>query len=101
MPPSLINCLSLTFFFSEDTPLSQVKVGELPGWLSRRSFNPVSWGRACSRFYWRWSQRYVFPKYCGLTPFYQYCATLMVFFYAINYPRLSKYCSLKEFFVVL
>ena len=38
---------------SEDTPLSQVKIAELPGWLNRRSKNPRDWARAVSRAHWR------------------------------------------------
>ena len=77
--------------FSEDTPLGEVKVGELPAWLSRRSKNPVDWGRAVSRAYWRWSHKYYLPKYCGITPVVQLCVGLSAFFYFLNYPRISEF----------
>ena len=38
------------FYGKKDLPLSQVKVYQLPAWLARRQFyNPIAWGRACSR----------------------------------------------------
>jgi hypothetical protein len=41
-------------YFSEATPLGQVKLGQLPGWLLTRSKNPADWARAVARGWWRW-----------------------------------------------
>ena len=79
------------FLLTADTPLSQVKLGELPGWLARKSKNPIDWGRACSRAYWRWNHKYFQPKYCGLTPLIQLGAGMMLFFYATNYGKFSEF----------
>merc|ERR1712007_163161 len=49
-----------------------VKISELPGWLAGRSKTPVGMGRAMSRAYWRWSHKYVLPKYTGLAPGIQF-----------------------------
>merc|ERR1719445_2985749 len=53
------------YYGPKDTPLGQVKVKELPGWLARRGKSPVAMGRACSRAYWRWCHKYVFPTRSG------------------------------------
>ena len=76
--------------FSADTPLAQVKLGELPAWLGRRSKNPVDWARATSRAYWRFAHKYYYPKNSGLTPIIQMGAGLIVFFYCMNYNKFSK-----------
>merc|ERR1712117_956481 len=54
------------YYGPKDTPFGQVKVKELPGWLARRGKSPVAMGRACSRAYWRWCHKYVFPTRSGL-----------------------------------
>ena len=56
----------------------------------RRSMNPIDWSRAVSRAYWRWSHKYMQPKYAGLTPFIQIAAGAMVTFYFLNYQKFSK-----------
>merc|ERR1711990_685042 len=37
------------YYGPKDTPLGQVKVKELPGWLARRGKGPIAIGRATSR----------------------------------------------------
>ena len=78
-------------YLAEDAPLAEVKVGELPAWLSRRSKNPADWARACSRAYWRWQHKYWFPKHGGFTGPLQGIIGLSVFFYLINYTKLGEY----------
>ncbi len=78
----------VSFSLPED-PLFEAKVRELPGWLSRRSKNPVDWGRAASRVYWRWALKWYMPKYCGVVPYVQFVVALSSFFYFLNYPRIS------------
>ena len=65
-------------------------MGELPGWFSRRSMNPIDWSRAVSRAYWRWNHKYMQPKYCGLTPLIQLAFGSMAFFYVLNYGKFSE-----------
>ena len=51
--------LHILYCFSGDIPLAQVKLGELPGWLMRRSKNPIDWSRAIARGWWRWRYAYL------------------------------------------
>merc|ERR1712108_33200 len=83
------------FYGKKDTPLSQVKLGELPGWFSRRSMNPIDWSRAVSRAYWRWNHKYMQPKYCGLTPLIQLAFGSMAFFYVLNYGKFKNHRNYK------
>mmetsp|Transcript_31457 Transcript_31457/g.51903 ORF Transcript_31457/g.51903 Transcript_31457/m.51903 type:complete len:126 (+) Transcript_31457:75-452(+) len=83
------------YYGPRDTPLSQVKVGELPAWLARRSKNPIDWTRAGSRAYWRWAHKYAMPKYCGMVPFFQVFAFSMTFFYIMNSPNISHHKNHK------
>ena len=81
---------SSPFFVSEDTPFGQVKLGELPAWLSRRSKNPVDWGRAVSRAYWRWQHAHVMPRNAGITWVIQGVAGLSVLFYILNSDKIRE-----------
>eukprot|EP00095_Tigriopus_kingsejongensis_P005509 snap_masked-scaffold1966_size23764-processed-gene-0.3 protein:Tk05509 transcript:snap_masked-scaffold1966_size23764-processed-gene-0.3-mRNA-1 annotation:"leucine-rich repeat-containing protein 47" len=85
-----------TYYGPKDTPLSQVKLGELPGWFARRSKNPVDWGRAVSRSYWRWSHKFVHPKYAGITPLFQVACAASLFYYAINYTKIKHHRNFKH-----
>lgn len=73
-----------------DTPFSQVKVGEIGAWLSRRDKNPRALVAAVSRAWWRWNHKYVLPKRGGIAPFFQLVTASMAFFYVINYGKISK-----------
>ena len=74
-------------FFTEDTTFGQTKLGELPGWFMRRSKNPVDWGRACSRVWWRWQMNYMLPKKAGLAGPMQFFAGAILLSYVINYNK--------------
>ena len=65
---TLLSLKSRVTFFSEDTPLGETRVGDLPKWLSRRNYSPTAMGRCLSRAYWRWQHKYMQPRYAGLTP---------------------------------
>eukprot|EP00094_Tigriopus_californicus_P004929 TCALIF_04747-PA protein Name:"Similar to CG4692 Putative ATP synthase subunit f, mitochondrial (Drosophila melanogaster)" AED:0.06 eAED:0.06 QI:0/-1/0/1/-1/1/1/0/117 len=78
------------YYGPKDTPLSEVKLGQLPAWLSRRSKNPVDWVRAGSRGYWRWSHKYLFPKHSGIVPVVQMAVGLSFFFWALNMSDIRK-----------
>ncbi len=60
--------------FSEDTPLSEVKVGELPKWFARRNFSPTAMGRCASRAYWRWNHKFMQPRNAGIAGYVQVCS---------------------------
>lgn len=74
-----------------DTPFGQVKVGEITSWLARRNKSPQAIAGAFSRAWWRWNHKYVQPKRTGVAPFFQVVAASMVFFYFLNYGKISKY----------
>ena len=78
------------FYGKKDIPLAEAKIGELPGWLARKSMNPISWGRAVSRAYWRWNFKYAAPRYSGMIPVYQLMAFSSTLFYLINYCKIRK-----------
>ena len=48
-----------SYSFTADTAISQVKLGELPGWIGRRSMDPLSMVRAVGR-----SKYYQFGYVC-------------------------------------
>ena len=64
-----------------------VKVGELPAWLSRRSKNPMDWGRAVARGWWRWHFNWTKPRKAGMAAFFQFAAGYCTLFYLMNYKR--------------
>jgi F-type H+-transporting ATPase subunit f len=83
------------FYGKKDSPLAQTKLGELPAWMSRRSMNPVAMGRAISRGWWRYQHKYIFPKYCGLTPVVHYIVGISTLFYCLNYKKYSHHRNKK------
>lgn len=89
------------FLFSADTPFSQVKVGEVTSWLARRDKSPKALVGAFSRAWWRWNHKYVQPKRSGVAPFFQVVTASMIFFYAINYGKLSKFLGGEEDFCLI
>lgn len=40
--------------------------------------------------FWRWQHKYVQPKKVGIAPFVQVAIGSMIFFYALNYGKMSK-----------
>ena len=78
------------WIFSEDTPLGEVKVGELPKWLARRDKSIGGIGKAISRGYWRYCHNYVFPKRTKIAPVVHFFLGASVFFYLINYQKMGK-----------
>lgn len=72
--------------------MAQVKLGEITSWLARRDKNPRAAVGAISRAWWRWNHKYVQPKRPGIAPVLQLIVGGMIFFYAINYGKISEYC---------
>merc|ERR1712001_428998 len=84
------------FYGKKDLPLREVKVYQLPAWLLRRQFyNPIAYGRALSRVYWRWNHKYCLPKFCGITPFVQMSVGFSALFYIMNYGSISEHKNQK------
>merc|ERR1711976_448495 len=79
------------YYGPKDKPLSQVKLGELPGWLMRRNKSPAAMARAVSRAHWRWCHNYLFPKYAGKAAIVQFAVGYMAFYYMINYTKYSHH----------
>lgn len=77
--------------FLADAPLGQVKIGELGAWLGRRNKSPQAMAGAVSRAFWRWQHKYMQPKKAGIAPFLHVVFGSMIFFYCINYGKMSKY----------
>merc|ERR1712244_59985 len=84
------------YYGPRDKAFGEVKLGELPAWLSRRGKSPIDWGRAVSRVYWRWSHKYFLPKYSGLAPAIQLIVGWSAFFYLINYPKYAHHRNYKH-----
>lgn len=82
------------FSIPADTPFSQLKLSEVGSWFGRRNKSPQAVAALCSRAFWRWQHKYCQTKRVGVAPFFQFVAVSMVFFYTINYNRLSK-CPLQ------
>ncbi|OQV11599.1 putative ATP synthase subunit f, mitochondrial [Hypsibius exemplaris] len=83
------------FYGKPVTPFGQVKIGELPAWLSRRSLNPVAMSRAVSRGYWRWFHKYVAVRYGTAAPYVQFAVGLSALFYCINYKTIRLHSQAK------
>lgn len=76
------------FIFKGDTPLSEVKLNELFAWINRRNFHPLAMTSAISRAYYRYTRRFVDPKYSAPVTFYfQGIVALSCFCYLIYYPK--------------
>jgi F-type H+-transporting ATPase subunit f len=58
--------------------------------------NPVAMGRAISRGWWRYQHKYIFPKYCGLTPVVHYIVGISTLFYCLNYKKYSECATTHE-----
>merc|ERR1711972_544778 len=85
-----------TYYGPKDTPLGQVKVKELPGWLARRGKSPIAIGRALSRAHWRWAHKYWLPVRSGVAGPIQLAMGLSVFFYFLNYPKMLHHRNWKH-----
>merc|ERR1712242_266050 len=77
-----------TYYGPKDTPLGQVKVKELPGWLARRGRSPIAMGRAMSRAHWRWAHKYWLPVRAGVAGPIQFGMAASAFFYFLNYAKM-------------
>lgn len=98
--------------FVADTALANVKLGELSAWVGRRnmSVGGITGGISRGKYFhkcicinmlaiilyenlafWRWQHKYLQPKKVGIAPFVQVTVASMIFFYALNYGKMSKF----------
>ncbi|XP_014245104.1 putative ATP synthase subunit f, mitochondrial [Cimex lectularius] len=73
------------YYGKPDTPFSQVKLGELASWVSRRNKSPSAMMGAFSRAYWRWQHKYIQPKRAGMAGLMHVACGSMIIFYYLNY----------------
>ncbi|XP_046836429.1 putative ATP synthase subunit f, mitochondrial [Vespa crabro] len=83
------------YYGKPDTPLGDVKIGEFGAWIRRRNFHPQAIVSACSRAFWRWQHKYVFPERAGGAHFFQMAVGLSILFYIINYQRIKTHKNYK------
>ncbi|GAB6025757.1 hypothetical protein CHUAL_011742 [Chamberlinius hualienensis] len=83
------------YYGKPDTPLGEVKIGELAQWLGRRKWGPRPFAQACSRAYWRWQHKYSLPRYGGLAPYVQIAVGSAFVFYLLNYYKIKKHSQWK------
>jgi len=74
-----------------DTKFSQVKLGEMAGWIGRRNMTPGAIVSAWSRSYWRWTHRWMHPQKTGMAGIMQMVSLTMLFFYVTNYGKYRKH----------
>nr|ACO11870.1 ATP synthase subunit f, mitochondrial [Lepeophtheirus salmonis] len=85
----------LQYYGKKDTKFSDLKLKEVPGWLSRRNKSPVAFGRALSRGYWRWGHKYYFPRNAGVAPLLQAVILTSFVSYLVNYSKISHHKNRK------
>ncbi|EZA58664.1 hypothetical protein DMN91_009511 [Ooceraea biroi] len=83
------------YYGKPDTAFMDLKLSEIPAWISRRQKSPGAFMSLCSRAFWRWQHKYIQPKRAGIAPLLQGTFAFMIFFYVINYPKLRHHKSYK------
>ncbi|XP_034247776.1 putative ATP synthase subunit f, mitochondrial [Thrips palmi] len=83
------------YYGPRDTPLGEVKLGELQKWLGRRNFHPRAMVQCASRATWRWRHKYVFPVRSNAAFLYQFIFCTSIFYYTINYKKFWDHAHYK------
>ncbi|XP_076658404.1 ATP synthase, subunit F [Halictus rubicundus] len=83
------------YYGTPDTPLGEVKLGELPKWVARRNLGIRPFAGLCSRAFWRWQHKYVQPLKTGVAPLLQVAISGSIIFYILNYQRLRAHKKYK------
>lgn len=78
------------YYGEKDTPFGEVKLKDLGAWISRRRITPSRIGGAMSRAYWRWQHKYVQPRRCGISSFFQITAVAGIVFYMLNFKKIRR-----------
>ncbi|KAK6169173.1 hypothetical protein SNE40_020273 [Patella caerulea] len=73
------------YYGKADLHISEVKLGELGSWFSRRSYSPQSMVSAVGRTYWRWADRYLNPKRAGLAAVCHVTLSMSLAYYFLQY----------------
>ncbi|CAG2104329.1 unnamed protein product [Medioppia subpectinata] len=80
-----------------DTPLADVKVGELVQWFNRRNVHPVAVFQAMMRAFYRFEHRFVNPRFAypgrGMN---MKLWSISLFFFFLNYKTLRTYCDITD-----
>merc|ERR1712241_1607734 len=79
------------YYGPKDKPFGQVKISELPGWLSRRGKTPLAMSRCFGRAYWRYLHKYCYPRKAGIAPFVHICFFLAVGSWILNHKKLREH----------
>ncbi|CAK9833222.1 Putative ATP synthase subunit f, mitochondrial [Anthophora retusa] len=83
------------YYGKPDTPFGDVKLTELPAWISRREKGFKQTAGLISRAYWRWNLKYIHPKKANMAPIFQAAVSLSILFYVMNYLRIRGHRSYK------
>ena len=88
----------IEYFIVKADPLSEVKVGELGSWISRRKMGLYSTTRLISRALWRYRNKYILPKKQNGAFFYHMAFLLFASSYIlIEHPERSNNFSILFF----
>lgn len=79
------------YYGPKDTPLAEVKVGELKDWLSRRNKTPLGIMHAASRMRQLWFYKWVQPRNATGACWAQVCVVTSLLFYVTSYRYQSKF----------
>ncbi|XP_076280583.1 ATP synthase, subunit F [Lasioglossum baleicum] len=83
------------YYGKPDTPLGEVKLGELTKWIGRREIGFRPFAGLCSRAFWRWQHKYIHPLKSGFAPVMQVAIAGSITFYIMNYLRLRGHRKYK------
>ncbi|XP_037035175.1 putative ATP synthase subunit f, mitochondrial [Bradysia coprophila] len=83
------------YYGKRDIPFSNVKLGELAAWLSRREKSPHALVAMVSRAWWRWNHKYVMPRRAGIAPLFHLIGGSCLFCYIINYGSIKHHRNYK------
>ena len=63
-------------------------MNEIVSWLNRRNVHPFAMWQAMGRAYYRFTHRFVEPRYASPVRFFFQVITMSsIFFYMLNYPK--------------
>ena len=85
------------YYGPKDVPLGEVKLGELPGWISRRDKSPRAFFHAISRMRHLWFYKWSQPKNATGAVMAQFCVITSLMFYCASYSYQSKFADIEAF----
>ncbi|CAL1529394.1 unnamed protein product [Lymnaea stagnalis] len=83
------------FYGKPDTPLGQVKLGDLGSWFARQNKSPSALWGALHRGYWRWALKNMHVKVIGFAPIGQaiMCMSTYYFFLLYSERKYHRHCK--------